>query len=180
VEAVAREFVRRDVIPDVADLRGLGQQVSDQMAELLLCSGDVLTSMQKCREFGAAVLAVLRDERVGLKHRFEPLASVAGSVSDFGEMFAVAGDVTFVPGEQDSFNVWEVLVQRRTSDAGVLGDLRHRHRRQPVLGHQCPSGVQDRFAHRVDSHAGQYFVPLLDAQIACAELPDREYVRARE
>ena len=63
-------------------------------------------------------------------------------------MFEVASDLKFVPGEQDRFDVWEVLVQRRTSDTGLLGNLRHRHRPQPVLGHQRRSGVQDRVAHR--------------------------------
>ena len=56
MEAVAREFVGRDIVPEVAGLCGLGQQVSDQVAELLLRSGDVLASMQECREFGAVVL----------------------------------------------------------------------------------------------------------------------------
>jgi hypothetical protein len=39
----------------VSGLCALGRQVSDEVAELLLRSGDVLTSMQACREFGAAV-----------------------------------------------------------------------------------------------------------------------------
>ncbi len=149
VEAVARKFVRRDIIPEPAGLGDLGQQVSDQVDELLLRSGDVLTSMQECREFGAVVLAVVADERVRLEHRFEPLASVARLVAEFGEMVEVTGDVTLVPGEQDRFDICEVLVQRRASDAGVLGDLRHLHRRQSVLGGQRPSGVQNRFAYRV-------------------------------
>ena len=63
-------------------------------------------------------------------------------------MFEVAGDLTFVPGDQDRFDVGEVLVQRRASDAGLLGDLRHRHRPQPVLGHQRRRGVEGRVAHR--------------------------------
>jgi hypothetical protein len=79
VEAVARELVRRDIIPDVAGLCGLGQQISDQGTELPLRSGDVLTSVQECREFGA-VLAVVGDERIGLEHRLESLARVAGLV----------------------------------------------------------------------------------------------------
>ncbi len=79
--------------------------------------------MQECREFfGAVVLAVVADERVGPQHGLEPLAGVAGLVTEFDEMRKVAGDVTFVPGDQDRFDVWEVLVQRRTSDAGLLGD----------------------------------------------------------
>ncbi len=146
VEAVARKLVSRDIIPDVPGLDALGQQVSDQFAELLLRPGDVLLSMQECRQFGGVALVL--NERVSLEHSFEPLGSVASLVSEFSEMFEVAGDVTFVPGDQDRFDVWEVLVQRRTSDAGLLGDLRHRHRPQPVLGHQRRSSVQDRVAHR--------------------------------
>jgi hypothetical protein len=103
--------------------------------------------MQERREFSAVVLAVVGDERVGLQHRFESLASFASLLPECGEMFEVAGDVTFVPGDQDRLDVWEVLVQRRTPDAGLLGDLRHRHRAQPALGHQRPSSLQDRLAH---------------------------------
>jgi hypothetical protein len=103
MEAVARELVGRDILPDVAGLCALGQQVSDEVAELLPRSGDVLASMQKCREFGVMVLA--GKERVGLEHSFESLASVAGLVPDFGELFEVAADLTFVPGDQDRFDV---------------------------------------------------------------------------
>jgi hypothetical protein len=44
-EAVARELVGPDVVSEVAGLYALGQQLSDEGSELLLCSGDVLTSM---------------------------------------------------------------------------------------------------------------------------------------
>ena len=149
MEAVARKFVRHDVIPDVAGHSALGQHISDHVAQMLLRPGDLLVSVQERREFGVVVPAgLVKDEGVGLQHPFEALASVAGLVSEFGEMFEVAGDLTFVPGEQDSFNVWEVLVKGRASDAGLLGDLRHRRRPQPVLGHQRRSGVQDSVTHR--------------------------------
>src|SRR5215216_3725479 len=146
VEAVARKFLGSNVIPDVARIRGLGKQVSDDLREVLLRSVSVLTSMQERREF--AGVALVLDECVGLEHGFEPLPRVARLVPDFGEMFEVAADVTFVPGEQDSFDVREILVERRTPDAGFLGNLRHRHRQQPVLGDQRSSGVQNRVAHR--------------------------------
>src|SRR5688500_10770702 len=42
VEAVACELVRRRIIPDVAGLCGLGQQVSDHLVDLVLRSGDPL------------------------------------------------------------------------------------------------------------------------------------------
>ncbi len=93
MEAVARKLVRRDILPELAGFRDLGQQASHQVDELLLRLGDVLTSMQERHEFGAVVLAVVGDQRVRLEHRFEPFASVAWSVSEFGEMFEVAGDV---------------------------------------------------------------------------------------
>lgn len=133
VEAVARKLCRRNIIAEVAGLCALGQQVADEAAEMLLRSDDMFTSMQECREFGAVVL--MGNERVGLEHRLESLASVAASVSDFGELFEVAGDLTFVPGGQDGFDARKVLAQRRASDAGLCSNLRHRHRRQPVLGH---------------------------------------------
>jgi hypothetical protein len=58
VEAVARELLRRDIVPDVAGLGGVAQQVSDQVDELLLRSRDVLTPVQERREFGSVVFAV--------------------------------------------------------------------------------------------------------------------------
>ena len=45
VEAVARKLLRRDIIPDVAGLCGLGQQISDDVREVPLRLGDVLISM---------------------------------------------------------------------------------------------------------------------------------------
>src|SRR5262249_8477798 len=33
------------------------------------------------------------------------------------------------------------------TDAGLLGDLRHRHRPQPMLANEARCGVQDRVAH---------------------------------
>ena len=148
MEAIARELVRGDVIAKVAGLCALGQQVLDHVAELLLRSGDVLTSMQECCELGAVVLlGLLGDEREGLEDSLEPLARVANLVPDSGEMFEVAIDLTFVPGQQDRLDVWEVLVQRCPTDAGLLSDLRHRHRQQSVLGHQGRRAVQGRVDH---------------------------------
>jgi hypothetical protein len=72
-------------------------------------------------------------------YRYFPLAALC----------EVGGDLAFVPGDQDRLDVWEVLVQRRPADAGGLGDLRHRHRQQPVLADQRRGGVQDRLAHLV-------------------------------
>ncbi len=93
-------------------------------------------------------MALVGNERIGLKHSFEPLYGIAGLVPDCGKMCEVPRDLTFVPGGQDRLDIREVLVQRRTSDAGLLGYLRHRHRQQPMFGHERRSGVQGRFAHR--------------------------------
>jgi hypothetical protein len=62
--------------------------------------------MQERREFSVvATVGVVRDEGVGLEHGFESLAGVTGLVSHFSEVLEVAGDLMFVPGEQDRFNV---------------------------------------------------------------------------
>lgn len=148
VKAVGRKLVRRDIVPDVAGFCCLGQQVSDHVVDLMLRSGDLLVPMEERSEFGVVMPAgLVGDEGVRFEHGFQPLASVAGLLPDFGEILEVAGDLMFVPGAQDRFDVWEVLVQGRASDAGLLGDLRHSHRPQPVFGHQRRSGVQDRVAH---------------------------------
>ena len=102
MEAIARELVRWDVIADVAGLDALGQQVSDEVVELLLGAGDVFTSMQGCREGGAVVLVA--DRGVGLEHRFEPRTRAAGSSTGLGQVAEVAGDLAFVPGHEDRFN----------------------------------------------------------------------------
>ncbi len=55
-----------------------GQQVSDHVAQLLLLSGDLLVSMEEGHEFGVVVpVGLVGDEREGLEHSFESLASVA-------------------------------------------------------------------------------------------------------
>ena len=43
----ARTLLRRDIIPDVTGPDTLNQQVSDEVAELLLRSGQVFISMQE-------------------------------------------------------------------------------------------------------------------------------------
>ena len=66
MEAVTRELIGRDIVPEVAVLCGLDQQVSAQVDELLLRPGDVLASMQERHEFAVVVpVGLVRDERVG-------------------------------------------------------------------------------------------------------------------
>ena len=137
MEAVAGKFFGGHVVPDVARSCGLGQQIPDKVAEQSMRTSDVLTAVQEGRELRIAVpVGLVRDQRVTFQHRFEALANVACLIPDFAEILEVTPDLPFVPGEQDCSDIGEILVQRRTSDARLLGDLRHRHRPQPVLGHQ--------------------------------------------
>jgi len=78
METVVRKLLRRDIIPEVTGLCALGQQVADDICEVLLRPGDVLISMQECREFGGVALVL--NECVGLEHGFEPLTSVSSLV----------------------------------------------------------------------------------------------------
>ena len=50
MEAEARELVRHDIVSNTAGRRGLGQQVPDHAAELLLGPGDLIVTMQERRE----------------------------------------------------------------------------------------------------------------------------------
>src|SRR5215207_739743 len=90
LEAVVRELVRRDIVPELACRCTLGQQVSDEVVKLALRPGDMLSSMQERREFGAMV--PMLNERVRLEHGLELLASRAGLIPDFDEVFEVGRD----------------------------------------------------------------------------------------
>jgi hypothetical protein len=127
VHAVARQFARCHVVADTPVL--------------------ALAPVQKYREF-SAMGPLVGHQRVSLKHGFEPPGDVTGLVPDACEMLQVAADLALVPGDQDGLNVGKVLIQRRPPDAGLRGDLRHRHRRQPMLGHQPRRSIQGRVAHR--------------------------------
>jgi hypothetical protein len=153
VEAVARELVGRDVGAQSPRLDYLGQEVSDHVAYSLLRLGDVLVAMQERPQFGVVPsMRLVGDERVGLEYGVEPLARVTGLVANFNEIVEVPADLAFVPGEQNRFDAREVLVQRRASDAGLLGDLRHRHRPQPVGGRERRCGVQYRLPYLSAMH----------------------------
>ncbi|WP_287051762.1 hypothetical protein [Mesorhizobium sp.] len=56
MEAIGRKLVRRDVVPEIARRCTLGQQIADEMVELMLRLDDVFASMQACCEFDAMVL----------------------------------------------------------------------------------------------------------------------------
>jgi hypothetical protein len=62
-------------------------------------------------------------------------------------MREVFGDMPFMPGDQDRLNAREVLVECGAADAGLLGDLRHGHRAQPVLGDKRRGGLKDGIAY---------------------------------
>ena len=115
MQAVAGQLFGRHIIADLATGSALGQQVPDEVAELLVGSGHVGASMQQPRQVAAVML--VHDQRVGLQDRLEPLAGVTGVVPDLGELGEVLGDLAFVPGEQDRFHIREVLVRRGPADA---------------------------------------------------------------
>jgi len=69
-------------------------------------AGDLLVPMQKRGKLGVVVpVGLVGDKSVGFEHGFQSLAGVASLVSDFGEIVEMASDLTFVPGEQDRFDV---------------------------------------------------------------------------
>ena len=159
VQAVGRELAGGDVIADVPGLRGFGDEVSHEGVEVLLGVGEVFAPVHQCREFGV-LGAFVGDVRVGVEDGFELFSGGACLVADAGEVFEVRGHVAFVPRGQDRLDVREVLVQRRPADAGLLRDLRHRHRRQSVLGHQRRGGLQSRLADR-SAVLGDRLIPQL-------------------
>ena len=97
--------------------------------------------------FGMRSRAFMGDQRVGFEHRLQPLARVSRTVADLGKAFQMVRHVPFVPCHDDRFDIGEVFVERRAADPGLLGDLRHRDRRESVLSDQLGRGLQDRAAY---------------------------------
>jgi hypothetical protein len=54
-------------------------------------------------------MRLVGDEGIDLQHCVQSLAGRARSVPGVGKLVEVAGDLPFVPGEQDRFDVPEVL-----------------------------------------------------------------------
>ena len=71
------------------------------------------------------------------------------AVGYLGQVCQVGGDLALVQGDEDRVQVREVLVQRCAADAALLGDLRHGHAGQAVLGDQGSGGIQGGLAYGV-------------------------------
>lgn len=125
MKTVARQLVWSDIVPELSRFSAFGQKISDHVAKPMLRSKESLVSMHQCGECRVLVSAGLAGEkRESLQYGFESVAGIAtGLISDSGKIFQVFGDLTLVPGEQDCFDVREVLVERGTSDARLFGDL---------------------------------------------------------
>ncbi len=148
MQAVVGELVVRNIPSHIARCGRVDEKRTDHVAELMLRLCHLMILMEERRKLGVVVtMELVDDERVGLEHRAKSLARTTGFVPDLAEMREVPADLTLVPAAEDRFDVGEVFVERRASDARLLGDLRHRDTEQSVLGDQGRGGIHDRVAH---------------------------------
>lgn len=148
VQAVAGELVGGHVVTHGATFGGGGDEVSHHVVQLPLSAGDALAAVEERGELAVRVaVGIVDDEGVGLEDGFEAGLSIGGSVARPPELVQVVTDLTVVPGEKDRLDVREVLVERGASDAGVLGDPRHRDRQWTFGGHQASGGGDDGIPH---------------------------------
>jgi hypothetical protein len=148
VGAVAGELAVRKIVPDVTIRGRFGEEVTNQPLHPMLCVFHLLVSVEEAPERRSMPpTRVACDQGEGSQHRFEPIPGTTGLLSDLLELFEVARDLILVPGEQDGLDIWEVLVERGSPDAGRLGDLGHRDREEAALVDKRRRGVQDRAAH---------------------------------
>jgi hypothetical protein len=145
VKAVGCEFIGRNIITYVAGRGSLNQQVTDELFEVLLGSGDVLATVQERRHL--CPVPLLQDLRKGLEHRLQPFTRAVVSIANLSKIFQVGANLPLVPSDEDRPNVGKVLVERGTPDASFLGYPRHRDRREAMLRHQRRGRVEYRIAH---------------------------------
>jgi hypothetical protein len=107
----------------------------------------VRPAVQQGGKLGPRMLVL--DARVGSEHSFDSLARVICAITQLNEVLEMAGDLTFVPSQENCFDVREVLVQSGSSDACSLRDLRHGDRPQPPLTNQRASRIERCLSHRL-------------------------------
>src|SRR5690606_19269890 len=143
MQAVARELAGRDVVADTAVAHAVGQQLLDHAVELPPGPDDLRVAVQEGRQTTFVMTSgVVRGEGEGPQYRLELFTGVRALIADLDQVLEVVADLALVPGEQDRLDIGKVLVQRGAPDPGVLGDLRHRHRRESAFCDQCRGGVQ--------------------------------------
>jgi hypothetical protein len=147
VKAVTGELVSRDIGAELAAFRSHGDEIANHLAKGGLRSCNVVISMNERRQFAVVPARLMRQKRVSLEDSGESLVCRRGPVSELGELLEVSGDLAFVPGQQDRFDIGEVLVQRCSSDPGPACDLRHRHGEEAAFGDQSGGRVEDRVAN---------------------------------
>ena len=80
MQAVARQFLGRDVIANVAGLGPLGQEFCDEAAELLLSPADVAPSMHDGCQFIAA-MGLTGNQREGFEYCLQSLTGRSRLIS---------------------------------------------------------------------------------------------------
>lgn len=121
----------------------LGQKVGDDPEDLVLSAMGVLVSVEQCGQLRRMASLPLCDVRVLGEHRSQSFGRAPWSVMQPGEAVERCCDVPFVPGDEDGFDVGEVLVKGRPPDPSLLRHVGHLHCRDTALGRQCPAGVED-------------------------------------
>ena len=148
VQAEASQFGRGHVVADGSGGDTVADQAGEHAVQVVFGGGDLVAPVQECGQFGVAVpLRLMSDVGVRPQDGFQAEIGVGMPLGDCSELTEVGVNLPLVPRVQDGFDVWEVLVQGGSSDAGLFGDLRHRHPEQPVLVHEDGGGGHDRLAN---------------------------------
>jgi hypothetical protein len=134
VQAVVGQLVGGDVVTDPAGFDGLGDQVADEVVQVMLCMRDVRPAVELGGQIG--VVGVVGSLCVRVENGGQPVGRSFGVIAGVGEMRDVVVDLPFVPREQDRADVGEVLVHGGPADTGLFGDAGHRDSGEAVLGDQ--------------------------------------------
>lgn len=121
MEAIGRELLRVDIVPEITGLGALGHQIPHQMLELLVCVGEMFASMhQRCE---LVAMPFMGDESVSLQDRFQLPVRTVDFVTDRGQLLEVPGDLAFVPRRQDRIDVWKVPLSLASLLTGLVQSL---------------------------------------------------------
>lgn len=166
VKTVGSEFVGRHIAPNDSLWSGFFDQLGEDPAQPAFRVCHLATSMHERTDVGGTVSSALEADGGICAHDFdESRAHRAGAGAQFLESLQMILDMLRMVRDQDRLHVGEVLVERRSTDAGGVRNLRHGQRERPVFLSQSPCCLSDGLADRAPMTVDRFLPQLRHANI---------------
>lgn len=147
MKAKSRQLRRSHVRTEHAPGRSIPDQLRQEGLQALTGLAPVSALVQPHHDCVAVIVTGAGKERVSMKHCLQLFPRPFKTVLDVHQFRQMGLDLAFVPRNQDGFNVREVLVQGRPSNASTLRYRGHRDPGHTMARDQARCGIKNCPAH---------------------------------